>query len=85
MEPLCRTFGCIRWFSKELLWKTEEGEKNDNPPIGIVLGAEKNNLLVEYALGGISNKLFVSRYKLYLPNKEELRKRLEYLLEKRKV
>ena len=64
--------------------KAEENAENDNPPIGIILGAEKDNLLIEYALGSISNRLFASRYKLYLPDKEELRKRLEYLLEKKK-
>ncbi|MCM8831946.1 MAG: PDDEXK nuclease domain-containing protein [Candidatus Omnitrophica bacterium] len=63
-------------------FKAEVNEKNDNPPVGIVLGAEKDNILVEYALGGITNKLFVSRYKLYLPKKEKLRQKLKYLLEK---
>lgn len=64
-------------------FKTEEGGEGDNPPVGIVLGAEKDNILVEYALGGISNKLFVSRYKLYLPDKKELKQRLKYLLEEK--
>lgn len=62
-------------------FKTEINNENDNPPIGIILGAEKNNILIEYALGGITNKLFVSRYKLYLPDKKELSHRLKYLLE----
>jgi predicted nuclease of restriction endonuclease-like (RecB) superfamily len=60
----------------------EVSAENDNPPIGIVLGAEKDNILIEYALGGISNKLFVSQYKLYLPNKTQLQQKLKYLLEK---
>lgn len=45
---------------------------NDIPPIGIVLGAKKDELLVEYATQGITNLLFAARYQLYLPNKEEL-------------
>jgi len=61
-------------------FKTEINASDDKPPVGIVLGAEKDNLLVEYALGGISNKLFVARYKLYLPDKNELSRRLLYLL-----
>ena len=61
-------------------FKSEMSADNDNAPIGIILGAEKDNILVEYALGGISNKLFVSRYELYLPNKKELEQRLRYLL-----
>lgn len=64
-------------------FKSEVNAENDNPPVGIVLGAEKDNILVEYAFGGISNKLFVSRYKLYLPDKKKLIQRLRYLLEKK--
>jgi len=55
-------------------FKKEENSKEDNPPIGIILSAEKDNLQVEFALGGITNNLFVSKYKLYLPTKEELKK-----------
>jgi predicted nuclease of restriction endonuclease-like (RecB) superfamily len=50
--------------------KTNEG---DNPPIGIVLAKEKNDVMVEYATYGMNSKLFVSKYQLYLPNVEELR------------
>ncbi len=64
-------------------FKSEINNDKDNPPIGIILGAEKDNVLVEYALGGISNKLFVSRYKLYLPEKKELSQKLKYLLERK--
>lgn len=63
-------------------FKAEVNSESDNPPIGIVLGTEKNNILVEYALGGINNKLFVSRYKLYLPDKEELTQKLKFLLKR---
>ncbi|MCX5782784.1 MAG: PDDEXK nuclease domain-containing protein [Elusimicrobia bacterium] len=62
-------------------FNAEERSQKDNASIGIVLGAEKDNLLVEYALGGISNKLFVSKYKLYIPDRKVLQKRLQYLLE----
>jgi hypothetical protein len=54
----------------------EEKTKGDNPPIGIILSREKDELLVEYATYGMSSQLFVSKYQLYLPNKEELRKLL---------
>jgi len=50
----------------------EESVQGDNPPIGIVLGNSKDELKMEYALGGITNNLFVSKYQLYLPNKEQL-------------
>ena len=62
-------------------FKEEENSKEDNEPIGIILSTKKGNFLVKYALGGISNKLLVSRYKLYLPDKKELQKKLQNLLE----
>jgi YhcG PDDEXK nuclease domain len=40
----------------------EEMEVGENPPIGILLCSEKNETHVEYALGGMSNRIFVSRY-----------------------
>lgn len=61
-------------------FKIEENSKDDNEPIGLILSAEKEHISVQYALGGISNKLFVSKYQLYLPKKEELEKEVEKLL-----
>jgi hypothetical protein len=52
--------------------RAEEMEEEENPPIGIVLCSEKNEAYVEYALGGLSNQIFVSRYLTHLPTKEEL-------------
>lgn len=52
----------------------EENMPDDNPPIGIILSHYKDDLLVEYATYGLNTNLFVSKYELYLPNKEELRK-----------
>jgi predicted nuclease of restriction endonuclease-like (RecB) superfamily len=59
----------------------EEKAEGDNPPIGIILSREKDELLVEYATYGMSSQLFVSKYQLYLPNKEELRKLFNNQLE----
>lgn len=56
-------------------FKTEENVENDNEPIGIILSAEKDEVLVEFATGGISNKIFVSKYQLYLPDKKQLEKK----------
>lgn len=53
-------------------YKKEIVEASDNPPIGILLVADKNNPLVEYALAGMDNQLFVSRYLLQLPDKKQL-------------
>lgn len=54
-----------------------EEEVDGNPPIGIILSTEKDEILVKYALGGISNKLFVSKYKLYLPTRQKLEEELK--------
>ena len=62
-------------------FKTEVCQPDDNPPIGIVLGAKKDELLMEYALEGITNQLFAARYQLYLPKREELQEQLDKLLE----
>ena len=62
-------------------FKAEVCQPDDNPPIGIVLGAKKDELLMEYALQGINNQLFVARYQLYLPKREELQAQLDRLLE----
>ncbi len=64
----------LNYFRKEVNTET------DNEPIGIVLGAYKDKIMVEYAMDNINNKLFVSKYQLYLPNKEELEKELIRLI-----
>jgi predicted nuclease of restriction endonuclease-like (RecB) superfamily len=46
--------------------------EGDQPPIGILLCTRKNEELVEYALAGMSNQLFVSRYQVQLPAKEQM-------------
>lgn len=58
-------------------FENEENTEGDNPPIGIVLAKEKDDLLVQYALHNISSQLFVNKYQLYLPQKEELRQLIE--------
>ena len=50
----------------------EQNTEGDNPPIGIVLARHKDELLVEYAMHNISSQIFVSKYQLWLPDKEEL-------------
>jgi len=62
-------------------FKIEESVEGDNEPIGIILSAEKDEVLVEYAMGGISNKIFVSKYQLYLPDKKQLQKKVKAIME----
>lgn len=61
-------------------FQTEVCQSDDNPPIGIVLGARKDELLMEYALQGITNQLFTAKYQLYLPKREELQAQLDSIL-----
>ncbi|TQM21038.1 PDDEXK nuclease domain-containing protein [Chryseobacterium aquifrigidense] len=63
-------------------FKAEENVVDDNEPIGIILSAEKDEVLVEYATGGISNKIFVSKYQLYLPDKKELQQKVQAIMQK---
>jgi len=60
--------------------------EGDNSPVGILLCMQKKHALVEYALAGMDNQLFVSKYQLELPDKEEIRRFLEdQLSEKEEV
>ena len=61
-------------------FRKEENTEDDNEPIGIVLGAHKDHILVEYATENIGNQLFVSKYQLYLPEKEKLIAELNKIL-----
>ncbi len=60
--------------------KKELNKEGDNEPIGIILCTEKDKVQVEYSITGMSNKMFVSKYKLYLPTKKELEKEIRRLL-----
>ena len=62
-------------------FKKEVCTEGDNEPIGIILGANADKLTMEYAMNNISNQLFVSRYQLYLPDRDLLEAQLKRLLE----
>ena len=53
-------------------YREEMNTPGDTEPIGIVMGAYEDKLMVKYATQNISNQLFVSRYQLYLPDKGQL-------------
>ena len=55
----------------------EENVEGDNPPIGIILSRNKDELLVEYATYQMNSQLFVQKYQLYLPDRDALRRELE--------
>lgn len=64
-------------------YREEVNTEGDNEPIGIVLGAYEDKLMVKYATQNISNKLFVSKYQLYLPNREQLENEISRFLDNR--
>ena len=59
-------------------YKENEMNPGDNPPVGILLCTQKGPKMVEYALSGMDNQLFVSTYMLQLPDKDQLK---EFLIE----
>jgi predicted nuclease of restriction endonuclease-like (RecB) superfamily len=61
----------VNWYRKNMM------SDGDSPPIGILLCTQKDHALVEYALAGMDNQLFVSRYRLELPDPEEMKRLIE--------
>ena len=60
----------------------EVNEESDNPPIGIILCTDRDFLGAEYALGGLNNNIFASKYTYVIPNKDELIAQVEAVLDK---
>ena len=64
----------VSWYAKNVM------AADDNPRVGILLCTQKDHALAEYALAGMDNQLFVSKYQLHLPDREQLRRELERTL-----
>jgi len=60
-------------------FKENEKQEDENDPIGLILCAKKDDIFAKYILGGLSNKVFASKYKLALPSEKELREKLKAL------
>jgi hypothetical protein len=70
--------GYLGQFNTYVTWFREhEMVENDNPPVGIPPCTDKNHALVRYALAGMDNRLFVSKYELQLPDETAMRAFLE--------
>ena len=61
-------------------YASEVNDSDDNPPIGIILCTDKDSVGAEYALGGLSNNIFASRYIFYMPDKEQLIAQVEAVI-----
>ena len=66
-------------------YRKNEMTDGDNPPIGIILCANKNDSLVEYATSGLPQEVFVSKYLVHLPSVDELKQLIESDLKKQDV
>ena len=64
-------------------YKTEVNEEDDNPPIGIILCTDKDEISAEYILNGLENNVFASKFTYVLPEKEKLIKEVENVLKER--
>lgn len=60
----------VNYYTRELM------NEGDNPPIGIVLCADKSDAIVKYTLAEENNQIYASKYKLYMPTEEEFKKEL---------
>lgn len=61
----------VSWYKRNVM------TKGDNPPIGLLMCTDKDHSLVEYALADLPNRLFVSKYQLELPTRDQLQKFLD--------
>lgn len=64
----------VNYYTRELM------NEGDNKPIGIVLCADKKDSVVKYTLPEDNQQIFASKYKLYMPTEEELKKELHITL-----
>ena len=60
----------VNYYTREMM------NDGDNPPIGIILCADKSDTIVKYTLSENNTQIFASKYKLYLPTEDELRTEL---------
>ena len=60
----------VNYYTRELI------NEGDNPPIGILLCADKSDTLVKYTLPEDNNQIYAAKYMTYLPSEEELKREL---------
>ena len=66
---------------KKNYFKEEENTEGDNEPIGIIIATDKHEFTVKYATGGLTNKIFVSKYQLYLPDQKALEQKVKEIID----
>ena len=63
-------------------YEKEVDEETNNKPIGIILSEEKDEIMIEYAMLNDNSKLIVSKYQLYLPDINELKRKVKEIIDK---
>ncbi len=63
-------------------YEREINDENDNQPIGIILSEEKDDIMVEYAMLHDNARLVVSKYQLFLPDINELKRKVKEIIKK---
>ena len=58
-------------------YSNEVNDEGDEKPIGIILCADASEIVAEFALGGMENQIFASKYVYYIPDKEQLIRQVE--------
>ena len=66
-------------------FKNEINDEGDKDPIGIILCAEKNNIVVEYSMEGLKSNIYASKYTYVIPNKEQLETELWKVIKKKRT
>lgn len=76
LMELGKGFMYVNYYNKEIK------DEYDHETIGIILCTGKNDVTMEYALGGLSNKVFASTYTYYIPNKNDLISEVEKVIKR---
>ena len=66
----------VNYYTREMM------NESDNPPIGIILCADKNEAIVRYTLAEDNKQIFASKYMLYLPTEQELKNEIYAVVNK---
>jgi Protein of unknown function (DUF1016). len=61
----------VNYYTREMM------NEGDNPPIGIILCADKSEAIVRYTLAEDNKQIFASKYMLYLPTEQELKDEIQ--------
>ena len=62
-------------------FNAEVKKEADNETIGIILASEKDEVFVEYATASVTNKMAISKYTLYLPDKKVLQQKVKEIID----